>query len=746
MGTGIKHFDYLPKYAQQIEDSLGLEPLEEKISFWRTLGLADKDGVSVGCRKIVEISLRNLMELPPSDTTKLFDLINEAFDQGIISRSIQLKCEQIRKRGNDGAHNSVKVLEAKEALELLDDFLRWFVKENFAEPDFIEPVPVNGYEDALFLMETPEEAQALLKRATIAAALSEDDEIEAEAARVQELQEEQDKKLADALATITALTDKVTELSEAFKDERDKAEQLAEAKEKALAANDRLLAEMEESREALRAQAEQVEKKVDEILAEYDYIRSLLGEGSSATPEQLDVMAFPKTKAGVKATVLKISGSAGTGKTLCLLAKLLRHVEADKATARRGDAKKALFVCFNKDLADHIDRLLGECSRDFPYAKQRIAVRSYDQLVNSLVKCNPSSDDPLRNTCADVRFSEPQWRIHYEGSPAGSARYEITREAMRETASRYQNLSNDYYLDFTSDDNVKWVAGEIVWLESNYGTPGQASGYTNMDSRLGRGGTRRPDAAIRAIILEIWEQYYILLESKKKYTIDQAAHRLLCSKELPQFDAIAVDECQDLSSLALRALYRMRKDEPGAFMYVAGDEGQKIYQRGFSWKALDQDASCYGISLKENNRNPKEIAAFASRLIGDEAQIDVDAPNILVGCWDNEAVADMVSEALGAGDTVAVIGGPLSRTKKVLPKSRNLTQLNALSAKGLEFDTVIVDYDKPLADTLEEEERLRYVHFTRPRKKLIIRCPEEVPELMRVHYPEFLHGTSEEEE
>lgn len=738
MGTGIKYFDYLPKYASKLESTLGLEPLEPKVEFWRTLGLGDMDGITVGCRKIVETSLRNLLELPSGDTTRFVDLIDEAFERDIIPLPIKLKCDQIRRRGNDGAHASVKTLEAKETLELLDDFLRWFVGTHFAGNGFVISVPVNGYDDELFMVQAPEDAQNLSTRASIAAALSGDRQVEKEVAEVCERQKKQDKEFDSALAEIAALTGKVAELAETYKDRHDMADRVAEVTENALETSDQLLTKAEQARDTLRAQTERIEKKVDDILSEYDYVRALLGGGASATTEQLDVMAFPKTKTGVKATVLQISGGAGTGKTLCLLAKLLRHVEADKAIARRSDAKEALFVCFNKNLAGHINQLLEECSRDFPFAKQRIAVRSYDQLINSLVRCTPNSDDPLRYTCSDVRYDDPRWSIHYENSSGRGMSFEFTREAMWRVAARHRDLRDEYYLDAENEDNAKWVAHEIAWLESTYGTPDKASGYVNMDARLGRGGTRRPDANVRKIVLEVWEMYYSLLASRKKYTIDQAANRLLVSNELPLFDAIAVDECQDLSSLGLRTLYHMRKPEPGAFMYVAGDESQKIYRRSFSWRALDREASCYGVTLKKNNRNPRDIAAFAARLIGEETELDANSSNVLVGNWNDATVAGMIHRALVDGDTVAVIGGALSRARSGLPTSRRLAQLNAYTAKGLEFDTVVVDYDVPLAETLDEEKRLRYVHFTRPRKKLIIRCSMEIPELMREYYPEFV--------
>ena len=58
--------------------------------------------------------------------------------------------------------------------------------------------------------------------------------------------------------------------------------------------------------------------------------------------------------------------------------------------------------------------------------------------------------------------------------------------------------------------------------------------------------------------------------------------------------------------------------------------------------------------------------------------------------------------------------------------------------KGLEFDNVVVDYTKRVSEDEEEEKRLRYVHFTRARKRLYIRYRDTPPELLVKYYSDFL--------
>lgn len=64
--------------------------------------------------------------------------------------------------------------------------------------------------------------------------------------------------------------------------------------------------------------------------------------------------------------------------------------------------------------------------------------------------------------------------------------------------------------------------------------------------------------------------------------------------------------------------------------------------------------------------------------------------------------------------------------------------LGDLMGKGLEFDNVVVDYSREISEDEEEEKRLRYVHFTRARKRLYIRYKGTPPKLLSKYYADFL--------
>ena len=718
-----RHFDYLKKHGAYVEDILSWEGFSKRISWWRSSLLQDPDAVTVGCRKAVENLLVGLFEDESEETRpSLIDMIDMAEDEGIIGHRTAKQCTEIRRIGNRGAHMpTVKEVDAKCSLELLDDILRWFVAENCGSDDF-DPNP-REYSDEIIVTEGRESISSLNKRASTAAALSEDRSIERAAASISSKAKAQDAVANEALDKLDKILGEINSL-DVGKEEKTKAIEACSEKAAALAS----------AAKSIEEQLDETSNRIDEILSEHDYIKALLTTPGEATPNQMEVLAFPKSS-NTKTNVLKLQGVAGSGKTLCLLAKLIRNVRGDQGALVKEAQPRALFVCFNKPLAHHIEELLEQCSDAFPFAKDRIEVRSFDKFINSLVKPEDRADEP-NPFVSSARYKEPKWSIHYE-TMTDSVPFRITKRAMENVAERHPGKEREYYLDSSSDNCAYWMAEEIRWLAAAYDGPEEAQPYIDMAPRKGRGGQRLPNTEIRKIIIEVWQEYLDLLAASNHYTLEQALWRLLKADRLPQYEAIAIDETQDLSSLAVRVLYRMKSDSKNALMYIAGDEEQKIYHKDFTFKELDERAVGYTITLGENKRNSKAIQAFADRLIGAPKRKPSKNDGVYVGDWEDEALALVVRKAIEAKESVAVIG-PSIPLAKDLRYSGFVHQIGALSPKGLEFDNVIVNYIEDFAETPDEERRLRYVHFTRARKRLYVRLSDDVPELMKEYYPDYL--------
>jgi superfamily I DNA/RNA helicase len=79
------------------------------------------------------------------------------------------------------------------------------------------------------------------------------------------------------------------------------------------------------------------------------------------------------------------------------------------------------------------------------------------------------------------------------------------------------------------------------------------------------------------------------------------------------FDAVIVDEVQDLRPQELKFLASLAGDGPNNFMIV-GDGGQRIYQGKFTLKSLGINVQGRSRTLKINYRTTEQIRRFADRI------------------------------------------------------------------------------------------------------------------------------------
>ena len=102
------------------------------------------------------------------------------------------------------------------------------------------------------------------------------------------------------------------------------------------------------------------------------------------------------------------------------------------------------------------------------------------------------------------------------------------------------------------------------------------------------------------------------------------------------FDAVIVDEVQDLQPQELQLLSALATKNPGNLM-VLGDAGQRIYPGGFSLKKLGIDIRGRSHILRINYRTTEQIRRFADRLLSgasddfDEGTEDRRSQSLLKG-------------------------------------------------------------------------------------------------------------------
>ena len=263
------------------------------------------------------------------------------------------------------------------------------------------------------------------------------------------------------------------------------------------------------------------------------------------------------------------------------------------------------------------------------------------------------------------------------------------------------------------------------------------------------------------------------------------------AQEHKPFTHIIVDEAQDLGVSELRLFAAMKADNPDA-LFFSGDIGQRIFQRPFSWRALDVDIRGRSHTLKVNYRTSHQIRRAADRLLPDVIR-DVDGneenrrdvisvfdglePEVKtfndahqetqeMAAWVRKIIDDGINpEEIGifvrsnnelprAREVVKLAGQtPLELSNRVEDRDGRISISTMHLAKGLEFQAVVVmacdddilpsqtrietvaDEDE-LDEVYETERYLFYVACTRARDRLLISGVEPVSEF----FEDFLEG------
>lgn len=254
----------------------------------------------------------------------------------------------------------------------------------------------------------------------------------------------------------------------------------------------------------------------------------------------------------------------------------------------------------------------------------------------------------------------------------------------------------------------------------------------------------------------------------------------------PPFDFAIVDEAQDVSIAELRCLAAMAGGRPNG-LFFAGDTGQRIFQQPFSWKSVGVEVRGRSSGLKVNYRTSHQIRMHADRLLNPEIS-DVDgniedrrgtvsvfngpAPQIVTSGTEAEEqsvvagwLKKRIEEGLRPDDMVIFV-----RSKTQLPRAELAADLAKLPckalgthmettagtlavctmhlAKGLEFRAAVVmacDEDVlPLQERMEAasdqsevediyntERQLLYVACTRARDCLLLTSAGTPSEFLR---------------
>lgn len=427
----------------------------------------------------------------------------------------------------------------------------------------------------------------------------------------------------------------------------------------------------------------------------------------------------------------RVSGSAGTGKTVVAIHRAANILKADENT-------KLLLTTFSLPLSNALEHKL-----ELLIGKDMSVVPRYTVL-------------PFKGVAKEL------FTLAFGYDPRAAAPDQV--KAMLEDVANELDITDFTDRFLMSEWSNVIDAWQITSLEA----------YKNVP-RLGR--KNRMSSSQRAAVWPIFEKTRERLAEQGLFTwptIFGKVAEFFDAKEDKPFTHAVIDEAQDLGVPELKMLSAITPRGPNS-LFFAGDLGQRIFQEPFSWKALGIDIRGRSRTLKVNYRTSHQIRQSADKLLPKLIR-DVDGneedrtgtvsvfngPDPEVKIYDNsereiDGVVAWIAERIADGAKPEEIG-IFVRTKNELPRARavlNKTGHTALEisdrvedaagrisigtmhmAKGLEFKAVVVmacdDEILPLQERIETvadeaeltevydtERHLFYVACTRARDRLL---------------------------
>lgn len=437
----------------------------------------------------------------------------------------------------------------------------------------------------------------------------------------------------------------------------------------------------------------------------------------------------------------RVSGSAGTGKTIVALHRAV-------FLARANPDSRVLLTTFSDTLSNALRAKLRRLISNEPRLGERLEVHAMDAIGRRLYELNL-------------------------GRP-NIASSELIQQLLEKAAESVHG--NRFSLQFL---RTEWEQVVDAWQLETW------EDYRDV-VRLGRK-TRLPESQ-RVALWSIFEVVRTELRSHDLVTPSEMFSQLaskLAGGTRPPFDFAIVDEAQDMSVSQLRFLAVLGGGRRNS-LFFAGDQGQRIFQQPFSWKALGVEVRGRSRTLLINYRTSHQIRMQADLLLGPELS-DVDGNNeerkgttsVFNGPQPTIMVLDTaekelqtVSQWLLARTTEGLEPheiGVFVRSAAELDRARRATEAAKLSykvldenvestsgyasvstmhlVKGLEFRAVVVmacdDEVIPLQERIETaaddadleevyntERHLLYVACTRARDHLLVTSVEPASEFL----------------
>ncbi|MFJ2980737.1 UvrD-helicase domain-containing protein [Curtobacterium sp. NPDC087082] len=294
----------------------------------------------------------------------------------------------------------------------------------------------------------------------------------------------------------------------------------------------------------------------------------------------------------------RIRGAAGTGKTVVGL-----HRAAYLARSTGG---RILFTTYIGTLPKVLESLLERLAPDMVGRVDFMGVHAF---ATRLLK---ERGIAFRTPGREARLAfDDAWDAIRASSPLRSSRF-----------------SRSYW-----EDEIKHVI--------------KGRGLTRFDqyADLARFGRKHAlPAETRQAVWDLYEAYSRGLRDRRAHDWEDIvllARDAVAAVPLERYDAVIVDEAQDLSCAMVSLMHHLVGDRADGLTLI-GDGQQTIYPGGYTLGEVGISLSGRGVVLDVNHRNTAEILEFAKEMVADDQFVDIEGVD-------------------GAGDTVSDVSrsGPV---------------------------------------------------------------------------------------
>lgn len=279
-----------------------------------------------------------------------------------------------------------------------------------------------------------------------------------------------------------------------------------------------------------------------------------------------------------------VKGGPGTGKSTVALYRIRSLLQQWRDTGRA--APRILFTTYTNALVKSSEQLLQQLlGSDARYVRVQTADKiAHDILYRGNQLKEIIGPDELHRTIQQAIAETP-----LEGNL-------LQREAQRQTLAK---MGGEYLLQ------------EIITII----VARQIKSLADYLSAARHGRKLRLNATQRTLVWKIYERWQALMLATGKETWQQRRARAEAlvkhSPFFASYDAVVIDEAQDLDPSALRMLLQLCKAPNRIF--VTADANQSIYGSGFTWSDVHESLKFKGrtSTLRANYRSTREIGEAA---------------------------------------------------------------------------------------------------------------------------------------